>query len=223
VKHRFALAVAVAVPCAAACAVGAQDEGQPDAHVYEPPPDAGKDAYVAPPYDAGGTPDTGAFDAGVDAPPAGDAGDDSGISCDSPNLCSTATNIGTISGDTSGPNATATGDTAQWLQLNVTENDSSPLAVPMKLKLVLDSPPGTNFDLYVYMGTAPGQVQCTSLTRSSTNPAGQPDEIDLEWGETGTFANGVDDSEVASIEVQYVSGTCQTGETWSLTATGHGQ
>jgi hypothetical protein len=233
VNRTIALAAASIVVCAAAwaagCAVGAQNDGDPLAQGSGSEGDAGRDAYVAPRYDAGEVEDTGGgtggggADAGVDAAPAADASDDSGTACATSIGCQTATSIGTISGDTNGPSATSTGDTETWLQLNVTENDNSIFAVPMKLKVVLDSPPGENFDLYVFMGTAPGQVQCSNVTGQSTNPAGQPQEVDLEWGETGTFANGIDDSEVASIQIKSASGTCQTGANWTLTATGHGQ
>jgi len=41
------------------------------------------------------------------------------------------------------------------------------------------------------------------------------------WGETGTFANGVDDSKTITIEVRAVSMPCDPNASWSITAHGH--
>ena len=144
-----------------------------------------------------------------------------GIACTSPNTCQAATSLGTMSGDTSGSDLSSQGDTAEWFVADIIENDSSPLGVPMKLKVTLTSPPGMNFDLYVYLGGSVNAIECTSVKASSTNGVGQTDTVSLEWGETGALANGVDDSRHVSVEVRYVSGTCDPSSKWSLDLHGH--
>jgi hypothetical protein len=169
--------------------------------------------------DDGGTPS----DAGDDGGTGSDAGDGGNpTSCTSPDTCSaSATALTSIAGDESGPTDNATGTTSEWLRLDMTEQDSSLTAHPMKFTGVLTSPSGSNFDLYAYLGSSVGDIQCTSPKGQSTNPAGQTDTVNFEWGETGTFANGSDDSATVMIEVRWVSGTCTAGNTWSLAVHGN--
>ena len=127
--------------------------------------------------------------------------------------------LGTFGGDVSGATLTATGSTSEWLSVDATEQDSSPLAVPMKLTATLTSPAGANFDLYAYLGSK-SAVQCTMVKASSTNTSGT-DTLSFQWGETGTFANGSDDSAWVALEVRWVSGTCSSADTWSLSTHGH--
>jgi hypothetical protein len=173
---------------------------------------------------SGGSDDGGtASDAGDDGGGTGsDSGDGGSGSCTSPDTCSSnATALTSIAGDKSGATDNAMGTTSEWLRIDLTEQDSSPLAVPMKLTAVLTSPSGSNFDLYAYLGSKIGDIQCTTPKGQSTNPAGQTDTVSFEWGELGTFANGVDDSATVMLEVRWVSGTCSSGSTWSLAVHGH--
>jgi hypothetical protein len=225
----IAMAMAAIATMAAGCAVGVG----PDGYLVEPDSGSGErqqgtDAGVS--TDAGGrgpqgdagnqVVDAGESDAGNEA--GGDGGSDAGgIACTSPNTCPSATLLGKMSGDTSGPDLSSKGDTAEWLVADVTENDNSPLGVPMKLTATLTSPPGMNFDLYVYLGANVNSVECTTVKASSMQGVGQTDSVNFEWGELGALANGVDDSRHVSVEVRYVSGTCQASEQWSLTLHGH--
>ena len=84
----------------------------------------------------------------------------------------------------------------------------------------LTSPPGMNYDLYAYLGSSVGDIQCTTVKGQSTNPAGQTDQVTFQWGETGGIANGSDDSATVMIEVRWVSGACSTAQNWSLSAHG---
>jgi hypothetical protein len=226
-----ALAAAVAITiaaCAAGCAVGVG----PDGYIVGEDSGSGERQQGS---DGGGSNDAGGRTPLEDAGnPTGDAGegdggdaesdagsDAGGIACTSPNTCASATVLGKMSGDTSGPDLSSKGDTAEWLVADVTENDNSPLGVPMKLTVTLTSPPGMNFDLYVYLGADVNAIECTTVKASSTLGVGQTDSVNFEWGELGPLANGVDDSRHVSVEVRYVSGTCQANDQWSLTLHGH--
>ena len=85
----------------------------------------------------------------------------------------------------------------------------------MKLTATLTSPPGSTFEIYAYLGSSPGVVECTTVEQ-----AGSGGMLSFEWGETGGIANGSDDSRMVTLEVRYVSGTCPSGQTWTLSAHG---
>lgn len=171
---------------------------------------------------------------GDDGGASGDAGDDGGdggtdggdggnpTSCMSSDTCSAnAMTLTSLAGDKSGPTDTATGTTSEWLRIDMTEQDSSLTAHAMKITAALTSPSGSNFDLYAYLGSKVGDIQCATPKGQSTNPAGQTDTVSFQWGETGTFANGSDDSATVMLEVRWVSGTCSSGSTWSLSVHGN--
>jgi hypothetical protein len=87
------------------------------------------------------------------------------------------------------------------------------------MKAVLVSPAGTNFDLYMYVPSA-DTLECSVVTASSTSTSAT-DTASVEFGESGTFANGVDDSRTVTVEVRHVSGSCSAGAKWSLTLYGN--
>ncbi len=100
--------------------------------------------------------------------------------------------------------------------VTMSETDLGTIGVPMKVGASLTSPPGTNFDLYLYVEDTglPSARACTTPVVSSTNASG-PDSVTHSWGEA-TLANGTDDTRIVSLEVRYVSGTCAPGATWTL-------
>ena len=153
----------------------------------------------------------------ADAPRAIDAPEQS--QCTSTSTCATATPLGAISGDTGNAMVMASGYQAAWYQVRVTENDSGVFGVPMNVTAQLTSPAGTNYDLYLYVNAGSDVVECTTPTAMSMN-TGTTDQAHLTWGETGTFANGSDDSRTVSIEVRPVSGPCTPGATYQLVVTG---
>jgi hypothetical protein len=172
-------------------------------------------------HDSGGGGD-GGRDGGGDGG-GGDGGGDGGgggIACTSPNACSNGREIGTVSGDTGSGTQSTQGTTSEWLRVRVSEDDSSPFASSMKLNVTLTSPAGTNFDLYVYADYGNDAVECNTIKGQSTG-VGNADSVDIEWGETGTFANGSDDDRTVTIEVRHVSGTCKANESWSLQVKGN--
>ena len=139
--------------------------------------------------------------------------------CTSSATCAAAMSLGSVSGDTGNASVQGSGFQAGWFSVRVTEDDSSAFGAPMNLTVQLTSPAGENFDLFLYVNTGSDVVECTNVSASSTN-TGTSDTAHLTWGETGTFANGADDSRTVSIEVRPVSGTCAPGSTYQLTVTG---
>jgi hypothetical protein len=173
--------------------------------------------------DDSGSGSGGGDSGGDDGGGAGDDGGDAACST-SPDTCSAgAISLGSVAGDTSGSPVGASGYTSEWLRLDETEQDSSPIGKAMIFTATLTSPPGMNYDLYAYLGASGGvgNIECTTVKGQSTNPAGQQDQVSFQWGETtGGIANGTDDSATVMIEVRWVSGACSNTQNWSLTAHG---
>ncbi|HEY8078560.1 MAG TPA: hypothetical protein VIF62_30730 [Labilithrix sp.] len=171
--------------------------------------------------DAGtGDPDSGAgADSGGGGGDAGGGGGGGGMSCNAPNTCPTSTNLGSISGDTGSDTQTAQGTTSQWFTVRVNENDSSVIANSLEMKATLVSPAGANFDLYVYV---PGSdtLECSAVSASSTSTS-STDTAGVEFGESGTFSDGSDNSRTVTVEVRHVSGSCSAGAKWTLSLVGN--
>lgn len=226
----FVASILAAVACSSAADVGDAgpvegDPVGPGTGTTPPPRDASLPPVVqfdaaTPPDDAGAGVDGGG---GTDGGAGGDAGTgDAGTAagCASPNACAGATAMGSVSGDTGADTARQTGSTSKWLKLRVSEDDSALTSgKKLKLNLTLTSPPGSNFDLRVYLPLDPTSEKCTGADRVTSATTG-PDIAALEWGE-GTFPNGADDSRTVTIEVLHVSGTCDPSKTWSLLAEGN--
>jgi hypothetical protein len=161
--------------------------------------------------DGGGSADAGKADAGADAGSA---------SCASPNACVGATDLGSISGDTGAGVKTAQGSGSQWFKIRISEDDSGVLGTSLLAKAQLTSPPGTNFDLHMYVASNSGgaTVECSSVTKSSTTTGA--DSATAQWGE-GALPNGGDDGRNVTVEVRWVSGTCTPSAKWTLTVRGN--
>ena len=148
---------------------------------------------------------------------AGDA--PGGNLCASAATCTGAVSLGTVSGDTGGDMATATGFQSAWYSVRVTENDSGVFGVPQLLLTQLTSPSSEQYDVFVYVNTGTDVIECSSSSGTvMTN--GATESVDLEWGETGTFSNDSDDSRSVSIEIRPKPGTCSAAKPWNLTVTG---
>lgn len=153
----------------------------------------------------------------MDAPAQIDA--PSTATCNSGMTCAQAMSLGTIDGDQNSDTKTAMGYESAWFNVRVNEGDSSVFAAPMKVTINLTSPAGENFDLYAYVNTGTDVTECTTVTAQSTNTSGT-DQVHLNWGESGTFSNGVDDSRTLSIEVRPVTGTCSASNMFTLVVYG---
>ncbi|MGD0526930.1 MAG: hypothetical protein ABSE49_17420 [Polyangiaceae bacterium] len=172
---------------------------------------------------SGGSGDSGSAEGGDEGDDASTADGGQSACGVSPDQCAAnATFLGSVAGDESGSPVAVSGYTSEWLRLDETEQDDGPLAAPMIFTATLTSPPGMNYDLYAYLGASGGvgNIECMTVKGQSTNPAGEQDQVSFEWGETGTFANGVDDSATVMIEVRWVSGACTNTQNWSLSAHG---
>ncbi len=147
----------------------------------------------------------------VDAP--------SGGLCASSATCPTALDLGTVSGDTGNATVTASGYLAGWYHLRVTENDSGVFGVAMTVTVQLTSPASEQYDVFLYVNTGTDAVECATPSGSPTT-AGTTESTKLNWGESGSFSNGSDDSRTVSIEIRPKPGSCVAAQPWQLTATG---
>lgn len=173
--------------------------------------------------DAGGGGDT-------DAGTGGDAGGGNnggnggnnggtGTTCTASNTCMGATDLGMVSGDTGADVKTSQGTGSKWFTVRVTEDDSSAFGAKLWMKATLTSPPGANYDLYVYV---PGSDtrECSAVTKSSTTSA-TTDTAGVEFGEGGTLSNGSSDDRTVTVEVRHVSGPCSASDQWTLSVNGN--
>jgi hypothetical protein len=136
-------------------------------------------------------------------------GPDAGA-CDATTSCAASVALGTVRGDIGTDAVLANGTASEWLQVTVAEGDSSIFSAGLKFTATLTSPPGVDFNLYVY------QSPCgTGLYGQSTNPAGQTDAVSGGWGDV----LGADDSRTVLVEVRYAGGgVC--GASWTLEVDG---
>jgi len=161
------------------------------------------------PKDAGPE-DTGApEDAG---PP--DSGPVSTTTCQAPR------ELGSLAGDNGAPVLSAQGDCNDWIRVRALETQSGAVGTQMKAKLVLTSPAGANFDMFVYVDIPVDKVECSTSTFNSQEPTGRDDSVSLAWGE-GTVANGEDDSRTISINVRNKGASCDPALKWKLSVLGN--
>lgn len=153
-------------------------------------------------------------DTSTPAPPS--PPDPPGASCAAPDPCASATDLGSVSGDTGSDTVSASGSTSQWFKVRVTENDDDIFGVKLRMRAELTSPSGTNYDLYVYVGGSCSQAATGQSTLTSTT-----DTVSSSFGEGGTFSNGSSDSKDVIVEVRHVSGPCNASSPWTLTISGN--
>lgn len=210
------------------CAVGTGDADVSEANLASTPVEAGADddenSIVLPPPSTVQTPaDAGAGDAAADAakpdagpPPDGGTGT---VACTAPAACGAATDLGTVSGDQTSNVLTADGTGSKWFRVWVTEDDNGVAGVKLRATATLTSPPGTNFDLYLYTGSSSAH-ECSAVASQSTNGSGT-DSAEVSFGEGGLVANGSNDSRYVTVEVRHVSGPCSANSKWSLAFAGN--
>jgi hypothetical protein len=143
--------------------------------------------------------------------------DAAAATCTTAITCATAMELPGIGGDETGASTSgSTGYQATWLQIRVSETDSGPLADPMSMQATLTSPASQAFDLAIYVPGNATSTNCSTPTGTVTT-SGSTQTWSLEWGETGTFANDVDDSRTIAIEISPQSPDgCAPADTWSL-------
>jgi hypothetical protein len=171
---------------------------------------------------SGGTGDAGFADASiqVDAPKAADAAIDGASSvCATTSTCQTATDLGSVSGDTGAVMRSASGYQSAWYKVRVTEDDSDVFGIKLSATIRLTSPAASNYDVFVYVNTGSDVTECTTPSGTSST-SGTADSVYIIWGE-GSISNGNDDGRTVSIEVRPISGACVPAEPWQLVVTGN--
>ncbi|HEX4451768.1 MAG TPA: hypothetical protein VH143_12905 [Kofleriaceae bacterium] len=137
--------------------------------------------------------------------------------CTTAATCATATALPGMGGDEDGGGSVSeSGYQAAWYSVRLSETDSGLGADPMSIYTTLSSPAGASFDVFVYVDTGNDDLDCATPTGTVTT-SGTTETSNMEWGETGTFANDSDDSRTVSIEIRPKSGDmCTSTATWSL-------
>jgi hypothetical protein len=143
-----------------------------------------------------------------------------GMGCASGEQCGGAMSLGTVSGDSNNVKLTAQGYKSAWYRVRVTEDNSSVAPLTLRMAARVTSPPGVTFHVVTYVNTGSNVVECSTVVGSPTTN-GNTEEVKLEWGEMGTFSNGVDDGRDVSIEVKGPNNGCMPSAMWSLEVEGN--
>lgn len=122
--------------------------------------------------------------------------------------------MGDLSGDTNADVKATDGHTSQWIKVHVTENHHDIGGRELKATATLTSPPGTTFELYTYIASADGVVECSAVS-------GTGNSYNARFGESGITSNGSNDSRWVTYEVRHVSGPCDPSKKWSLKIEGN--
>lgn len=193
--------------------------GDPDAGSGDVPDDPSEVEDASSPVDDDasepGPPDV--VDAGTT-----DGGDDASgpvlpISCDAPAACTAAEDLGKMDGDQGAATAQATGTTSKWFKIFLVEKNSLP-GISTKIKAQLTSPPGVNFDLFLYAPKSGSKtdVECAAVKDSSEETT-EVDTVSAEFSDS----LGTDESRFVTLEVRHVSGACSDQASWSLAIAGN--
>lgn len=146
----------------------------------------------------------------------------SGMMCDftAPNTCAAATGIPSISGDTGSDVRMMTGSSSEFLQIHVTEDDSSVFSkVSLSFTATLTSPPGTVYNLIIHEGSDGNGTDCNAPPMNGTPSGGATQTVSNSWSDTQGIG-GIDNSRWLSIQIIHVSGNdCITP--WNLKIQGH--
>lgn len=137
--------------------------------------------------------------------------------CDFPTTCNGSGTLGGVSGDTTVPSLSETGTEPIWLQIDVSENDSSVFGAGMSVTLDLTST-GGDWDIRAYLGDPGDANGCGGLEAESETTG--VDSVRFDWGE-GAVANNADDDAVVAVEIFPKEDECTVGSSWSLTVTGN--
>lgn len=140
------------------------------------------------------------------------------ISCAPTNTCATARKsiIASIPGDDALVPLEMRGSTSEFVQLRITE--SSSLWYDLKVKATLVSPPGTNFDLLMYVPSGDTATDCSVFAAASSATSGE-DVVRATWSDSLVS----DDSRNVVFEIRNVSGMCSNNPAarWVLKIQGY--
>jgi hypothetical protein len=134
------------------------------------------------------------------------------------NSCAVAQGMAAISGDDGG-NGSVSGTGSHWVQVHMTETNSSIFSTKnLAYTVTLTSPPGMIYNLNVHEGTDGNGTDCGATAKVGTPANGSVQTVHDGWNDTQGIG-GVDNSRWLSIEIQYVSGNDCTGA-WTLGVVG---
>src|SRR5262249_28258303 len=139
--------------------------------------------------------------------------------CQSQDVCLTAITLGKVSGDTGQQTLAAKGSRAAWFRIRVTEDDNTFNGIPMHVLARLTPPPGSDFDVFVYVNPGADLVECATPQGTATT-SGNVKQVRASWGED-VVPDGEDDSRDVSIEVRPRSATCSAAAQWQLAIEGN--
>ncbi|AUX39442.1 uncharacterized protein SOCE26_008340 [Sorangium cellulosum] len=107
---------------------------------------------------------------------------------------------------------TRTGSTSRWFKIDITDHENSTYEISYTASLT--SPPGMDFDLFVYTGDR----SAPDCLASGVKGTGSPESVTDVWSDFPALET----NRWLSIEVRYVSGTaCGSDATWTLTIIGN--
>lgn len=139
--------------------------------------------------------------------------------CPGPSMCPTAMTLGAVSGDTGSDMLMTSGYQSTWIRVRVTEDSSGVGGIKMSLTATLTSPPGLDFDIFMYVNEGSDVVECATRVGNTTT-TGNDNAVRGLWGE-GSVSNGSDDGRVVSLEIRPVSGVCAPDKMWQLKIVGN--
>ena len=129
---------------------------------------------------------------------------------DNPECSAGAHFLGTVNGDTGSDTLSDSHWNEEWDRFTITEDDNS--VQYLSARIVLTSPPGTDFDLYVYCANCAGSLAGSSTVEGLTGH----DDVVVVRAEDGW---GSDDTFDVIVEVRHYNSTLCAN--WSLNVTGN--
>jgi hypothetical protein len=130
------------------------------------------------------------------------------------NTCPTSDTLSAVDGDQNNDTRTIKGTTSKWHKVLVNEAVSSIISYPqLSYTATLATPPGMDFDLFVYNGS----FSTPSCSGSPKHASGNPESVNDTWGDTV----GDEDTRWLTLEVRYISGEMCPSDPWTLTVKGH--
>ncbi|MBX3226804.1 MAG: S1 family peptidase [Labilithrix sp.] len=142
--------------------------------------------------------------------------------------CSEPRELGAVAGDRGSDELTASGTCNDAVQFRVKELDGGLQRVPLKFTATLTSPPGEDFDLFVYesrfkldpfgTGGHGGRVACGLSTARSEEAADEEDVVTRSWGDESFMS--VDDARWITLEVRNKNAGCAAAP-WELHVEGN--
>ncbi len=178
----------------------------------------GADADVGELDSSSGPVEGSSDDAAESSSDGGSTTDGGNEDCPHDTTCPLATVIGEVSGDEDSSPILRQGMEPTWVSFQVTEDNDGVTGENLEFTATLTSPPGIDYDLYVYRGDPGADTGCGGSLDQSTS-AGAEDVVHMSWGEGG-IANGGDERAWIAAEIVPKAGMCDPLAQWSLEIVG---